>query len=411
MKKNKIYIITLYNFETMNLIKILFDYLDLKLINLKKLEDYLKLVFVNNFVEINNNFKNSINHIIGDQISIISSNFAIMKNSKIFNYSISFFFECNDIPKFSKINELLLSECNIAASHIKSSLIKNNSLSNLNNLITIISITMISLLNSGITNPLNFEIPSNEIHFYSTCLSSHLQTQMTTIIETDSLEKSKNLIQFLTNFLLPFQLSLSSLLLYDFPIKGLFLQVVKTQDQLPLDSLKQFDRPWTWIRFSQKTVFTSNNFTHQISIFKEYKEKILMNPDLPQEEINNLNIKFNKMYRQDIIKHNPSKWSTDFLSELNSSSQEFKFFYCEKLLRENLEKSLLLIELIDHKLNEEHISFLISQQVQEIYNKLGIHNDDEIKVIVSFAQFFERRTFKRLLGSRKELFNEMYSAV
>jgi len=104
---------------------------------------------------------------------------------------------------------------------------------------------------------------SSEQNFYATALSSHLQTQMTTIIEIEKNNDYLPLFAFLSKFLLPQQLALSSAEPHPLPVPGLFLQVTTTRPTVPFDTLMQFKRPWTWIHFTSAKLFKLQILKHK----------------------------------------------------------------------------------------------------------------------------------------------------
>ena len=152
-------------------------------------------------------------------------------------------------------------------------------------------------------------------------------------------------------------------------------------------------------------------FSHQAEISKDFYEKIRINTDLSSEDHVNLKQKYQKYYRQDIIKHISNPKAMEILNNILKTPVQLQQFMCQQIMREHIEKSLLFIEMIDRKLLVENNPFLGVNHIREISSKLGVLDIDGIRTLISFAQFFERRTFRRVLGGRKELLNELISAV
>ena len=118
------------------------------------------------------------------------------------------------------------------------------------------------IFNSGVTISNDFSFPELQYDVFLTeVLTSHLQTEMTTVIESSDEESALNLFKFLSLFCLTNQLSLSSDKYKSYVVPGLYLQIVTHQDEFPLTTLYTFERPWTWIRLDEKLVVQITDYS------------------------------------------------------------------------------------------------------------------------------------------------------
>jgi len=416
IKDNPFLNISVASYELLCGIQVVYEWYNSGSLSVEEKKGYFRTVLGNAYRDgetvVGANIKSSVCHIISENRYQVLTTFSVNIGGRIVHYCLSFLSECCDIQKFSLVSEYLRSECNYASSFVRNCIVHKESFAKIKNIIVGSANYMSNLINSGII--VSSSIPNlqgKEKVFYASALSSHLQTQMTTIIEADNIEDALPIAHFLSNFMLPFQLSMSSYQHFDTPVRGLYLQCVKKVDQLPTESLKLFDRPWTWVRVQYNQVFHLVEFSHQAEISKDFYEKIRINTDLSSEDHVNLKQKYQKYYRQDIIKHISNPKSMEILNNILKTPVQLQQFMCQQIMREHIEKSLLFIEMIDRKLLVENNPFLGVNHIREISSKLGVLDIDGIRTLISFAQFFERRTFRRVLGGRKELLNELISAV
>lgn len=106
-----------------------------------------------------------------------------------------------------------------------------------------------------------------EFSFLAISLTSHIQTQMTTIVECQNIKMAHSIAMFLNQFLLPGQREMSSFEIRETPIPGLFLQFVHQQKTLKNRTIESIKRPTTWIRLSDQSIDQIIN-NKQISIKK-----------------------------------------------------------------------------------------------------------------------------------------------
>ena len=239
----------------------------------------------------------------------------------------------------------------------------------------------------------NFQFPKN---FLSSILTSHFQTQMTTIIESSNINLSLELFSFLSKFLLISQKELSSNELSPIPLPGLFLQIVQNQDILPIDYLSKFERPWTWIRLNSFEVYQSPDISIQNQIFLNsfYKNS-------------QKNIKILKSNLIKLIK--PSLWSIQFIDKYISSPQYIQNFLCEQKLGNFIRNSMLIIELVSKFIKKNNL--LTQDIVENIEKILNLNDKEEIKAIVSLAHFFDQQSYNKMYNDKKIVLLNMMSSI
>ena len=396
------------------------------------LEDYFRFTFGNvssfhnyfNLIESQDKEDHDLQQQLGNEIKtgsfeINSQGFIIitcsvpidLDNRKRF-YGLSFFIKKSDVIPCSEIYDLLRHECAIATVQVSEFIQEGKDfLTNVTSIVKNTAKAMTHIMHAHISSlpPLSIINP-NEINFYSAVLSSHLQTQMTTIIEAENQQQASQVFNFLAHFLLPYQLSLSSPNIHRDPIRGLYLQCVEKKQTLPYELLFTFNRPWTWVRVKDKMVFQSPSITTQSSIAKEYIQSIKMDVTCTEADKQVKMNKFKKIYKTEVTTHPQEKWSSSFLTKYIKQNPSIQPFLCEMFIRNQLEKGMLLIELIDHYLNSLDRYFLRKSEVAEITQSLGITDKDELKAITAVAQFFDQRTFRRMQRA-KEVLNKLVSTV
>ena len=421
-----IYCASFASFDPINGVTVIYTDVDGKAFDGQTLENYFRFTFgnVSTFPILNidgeqsderflfasnnqSNIKTASFEINSENLLIITANAPSQTGIKQY-YGLSFFIKKSDVLISSEITELLCTECSIAVAQIRS-VIKSENL--WSGIVLNASNTMKKIIKSHISSlPQIRNFLANDVMFLSSILSSHMQTQMTTIIEANNDEEAAPLFSFLAHFLLPYQLNLSSPTLLDDPVRGLYLQCVKKHNTLPVDILFTFDRPWTWIRVTDRIVFQSPSISTQASISKEYRATVQMEYGMSETEIANRVAKFRKIYKTDLTKHSAENWTTEFLEKFCRANHLVQPFLCQGFMRSKLEKGILMIELIDHYLNSLDRYFLRKSEAAEITQSLDIKDKDELMAITSIAQLYDQRTFRRMQRA-KEVLNKLVSTL
>ncbi|EAX95796.1 hypothetical protein TVAG_354080 [Trichomonas vaginalis G3] len=382
------------------------------------LEDYLRFCFRTNYIPPQSKsnsspqqetpaaleFQTSIVSIPSNGHQLVTTKFQNNKQNKITSYCMIFVLYIKNIIHSDELNSMLNSVSTVAAAQAKAIIQKGDPIDYINPIVARSVHHIKALLESHIekTPPMP-QILQTDIPFYSAALSSHFQTQMTTIIEASSIEIAKPIFDFLSHFLLPYQFALSSPIMHNEPIRGLYLQCVRKCNELPKNLLFQFDRSWTWVRADSHIVFQSPNIYRQQQISREYMMSITFDSSASKEEIEARLTKFKKVYKTDLATHEAERWSSVFIRKLPNASPVEQEFLCNTMVRNLLEKGMLLIELVDHYLNETGLNFLRAEQTTEITGCLGITDKDELGAITAVAQLYDQRTFKRMITAKDVL--------
>lgn len=267
-------------------------------------------------------------------------------------YSVNFTFNSLLLRNDFHLKNSLLNLTKRFAEIVKNCLTNNQPLSSLKDQVEKVRHTSTSLIESGI--PTSFYLQSNEfklshddLFFYSTLLTSHLQTKMNTIIEASSYSEALKIVSFLINFMFPFQIGQSSIQHLLEPVPGLSLQIVVKQKKNLLEIINEFNGPVTWLKlFDKRKIYQFN-----------LSPKLKSNQSLESFEI------FNEKPEKE-VKNNVSNWSLVTCQLLlNSQSKTESKVICKEQFDELTRNSLFFL-LLENKKNEKEI-FRKMMQISE----------------------------------------------
>ena len=329
---------------------------------LENLEDVLKITLVSVHRQKEQTFANislSTFEILSFGWYLTNGIFFIPTPKRNHFFSVLFVFKSSFIRNDIHQSNALLALTKKFSNNVKSTLLKNDNYSNLDKIVERVQYEAAGL----IINTISPSIPYKDISFsfpesfYRNLLTSHIQTQMNTIIETSDLSKVQSIINFLYNFMFPFQRNLSSFDLKPSPIPGLFLQIVKPQE-LSLDELATcFQSPFTWVRISSNSIYQYlNQNKEQSTTF------ILASSDCNEQSANR-----NARVTSKLIQFSSfSDWSINtcqFLSR--SQSQAQKRVICERQFHELVDNALTSIALDGRKEEKEIFKQSLKCNVQD----------------------------------------------
>jgi hypothetical protein len=179
---------------------------------------------------------------------IVSSLFFIPAKKASTYYSVSLIFDKASVPLDSHCISSLYSYAKLLSKGAKLFLQNGTPLSALNPTISLLTTDLSSLKLLPQIQPQDFELLPAKAILYEKILTSHLQTQMRTVIESSGTAESQNIANFLTNFLLPYQRNWSSTEVLAKPVSHLFLQCIRPIESGDVvDLMMEFDGPVTWI--------------------------------------------------------------------------------------------------------------------------------------------------------------------
>lgn len=357
-------------------------------------------------------------------------------------YSVGLIFDSNNIRKNEHLNEMLIFWTKVLANNVRNLLVQNNpkqdtsyvNYSSLGNLINRISDECLALAQSKIDILPSFELikPFDE-NFYATALTSHIQTQMTTVIELPPFEDNEpfnfqnlqtsqknkintiskvkppisratslneqesnipyqpfnhkfiDLLHFLSHFILPSQRELSSLNVKNYPTPGLFLQCVCSQKVTPEEYLSISPRPTTWIRLQDMKIFRTN----EKFFLEQYRSAIQSNLYTTNEnDSNNSSIspyfkpfwpisskskkdQINKMIILTMSLNNCSSWASSTVSMLQCSPKFARNMAAEQQMTSIIRLTFAFIAVKNEslELQNEDHECLSAKQISEIQNK------------------------------------------
>ncbi|KAH0794101.1 hypothetical protein GPJ56_001979 [Histomonas meleagridis] len=400
------------------------------------IEDMFKIPLLNMRFQVNANFRDFPTSIINTSISktvMVTSSFSVSNKSSDTLYSFALFIQSDKIINNPSINSILTNRVKeiayYARFYITSGMIKQ--MSNLTPKIIDYSTELTYLLKGGISQlqPINitnmFQTTNNvsptkrdrdsfvnDLDFLAFALSSHIETQMTTVIEIPSTNTPDfhPLFNFLAHFLLPFQRGLSSDTPHDRPISGFFLQVVRPQSSrgLPFDDLMKFNRPWTYIILSERKIIKPQNIdSHNIS-YNEYRNNITLNPKITSKEAEVILAKIRKGYR--IAPPVRTRPLLGFVQYLEKLPIQMRTIACQQQLGGMINKAVALMEAVNQLLNETGALFVSPKPAKEICEKIGI-GSDETRMIVSIAQLFDQRMYRRMYSEREDVLMQMVVTI
>lgn len=346
------------------------------------------------------------------KIKMICCCFGIKNGKKTVFYCFGMFIDLNesDIDPFSF--SAISSRCAEITMMVKSQILNERSFHDISIHIQRLSKEINRILNAGIAIPNSIntaKLPHETM--LAIALKSHISTQMVTIIEAPTQKKAKPLFDFLSHFLLPTQMNLSSNELFDEPVPGFFLQTVRPQGSvgLPMLKLLRFKRPWTWIRLTEETIYASPEIDIQRKYYNAYNTFINTTPATHGAESYNRIKKYLETYKPHFPK--PSEWSTEFAHKLLSLPPTIAHIYCNQKMTEFLNKSTLLIEIVQTMLSEGHKGYLHQSQITEAAEYIDADEDDLLPQVVALADIFDRTIFQKVYSGKKEILRSMIVTI
>ncbi|EAY01389.1 hypothetical protein TVAG_325030 [Trichomonas vaginalis G3] len=265
--------------------------------------------------------------------------------------------------------------------------------------ITLFCTIALKLLLSGVQQPTKFPLTADKCNFFlQHCLASHLQTQMTTIIESKDENLAKTYFDFLSLFLTKEQLNLSSKLYTNRVTPGLFLQIVSPQTVgFPPSDLYCYDRPWTWINLDKEEVIQGPDQSIQTSVYQDIMLKFLDSPQMLEE------------FKLSRPRFSDNCCAFKLVQQLKSVNDMEKYILCMDFFGDIIRKAILMAELVENMKSE---SGIIQPEVkQEILSLLNITDKSDLIIIGNISSFFDQRVARRLIYGRRDLFNQIYAAV
>ena len=414
-------LVALCSYDTLSGIKLIFQWVFSDKVDFPYLKDVLKLS-LNHIYRQDTKSIDSFPCLNVDMpeidVSFTSSLFSCKNGATTTYYSFLFIFYSSKMLHSPYIITLLEDQVLFCAKVCQSAFQNGKDLySQTHNIRTAVDNITQFMFSPKIKQPLNvFNISnissSSEQNFFATAITSHLQTQMTTVIEIED-ENNKDylpLYDLLSKITLPEQLSLSSPKPQAFPTPGLFLQVTYYRSpNLPYEHLMQFRRPWTWIRFFKRKIVQMNDFEIQEITRLDYRTNILFEPDADRSEIQKRFMKIKRGYNPEEC--TASAWANEIIHYLFKIPSHFINNYLNQKLIDELNKSMTFMKMVDDAITKGGGTFLQPDQLNFITKVVDLKDNEEIKIAVALAQIFDKRVFRHVFAGRKEVLMQLIVTI
>lgn len=264
--------------------------------------------------------------------------------------------------------------------------------------LTLYCTNLVKILSSGIDPPKSFNLPQDRINsFLGYCLTSHLQTQMTTIIESKNEKLAQDYFDFLSLFLTKEQMNFSSNTYSSRVSPCLFLQIVSPQQEIPLSTLALFERQWTWIKLDEEDILQGPEQSIQSLTYSDVMVKHYSTPSMENE------------FKPSRFNISETSCAFKLVQQLKTLNNSEKYSLCIDFFGEIIRKSILMVNLSDRMKNASGI--ISPESKQEILNVLEITDKADLNIIGGIASFFDPMVYRRLFYGRRDVFMQIYAAM
>ena len=233
---------------------------------------------------------------------------------------------------------------------------------------------------------ISLDVSPVDSQFLAIALSSHLQTQMTTVVEANSKEDAYFIMSFLYCFTLPFQREHSSFEMHDTIIHGLYLQCVKPQDSYIDDLILSFRTPTTYIKLPERSIFITPNIDKQKQIYENWRETLTLDSQTAKKRIAEVRKEFNLSLKK--INY-PTPWSLVTLSLVTQVQREYQESVCDLQFSSFVKMSLNSIAIVKSMV-EDTTKTLTFDEFQNICKELKITGSEDLNLLFSVAQIFDK---------------------
>ncbi|EAY02049.1 hypothetical protein TVAG_383520 [Trichomonas vaginalis G3] len=328
---------------------------------------------------------------------VVATLFSITQNQRKTFYALTLILDTHHIPNYRNSIKILSQHSLYLAAAAKSSFTNNFPLKKLERFIQPIHQQCIDYFSSSIEQIPDFEIFPGDLRFYSLVLSSHLATQVITIIESDDDTETYKLASFLANFLLPNQLIHSSLKISDKITPGLFLQCVSKQKTDIVDIFLASAHPITYVRMSERKIFTTSAPEKHLPAYKQATEASFLEDITKRRRLTAIKAQ----YKNQIIEITaPAPWISTMLLIVTQMPETCHSLLCKEHFDVIMRITFELINLIDEK-TYKGINSLTPENIGEIIKELKFTGKDDFIFFASLAQMFEPAISRKIPLSRR----------
>ncbi|EAY17621.1 hypothetical protein TVAG_235020 [Trichomonas vaginalis G3] len=297
-------------------------------------------------------------------IATISSVFYLQRKNLATYISLTYIFRLSSIRKCDLQHPSLIKFCKIFSQQIKDAITQNEPLKKLEPAILQSKSDLNIFFTSGVQLNTFVQIDYSSVSFYALCLTSHLQTGMTSVIEVDPYEPYLDLANFLLFFTFPFQRNYASFEVHDRYIPGLSIQIISRQQKPDDEFFNSFKRPITYIRLREKKVFSIGNIHY---------EKITQTSSRNRKIIKQLQV--------------PAPWPLATVVILLEMPENQRVKGCQLQLESLTNISLNFLSVLSEKIpNNDAMTQAI---INDICHEIKISGKDDFQIIFSVASMFD----------------------
>lgn len=309
------------------------------------------------------------------------SRFGIKNKSIIQPFSVGIFVDTTQFRKTPQIMDMLMAYARNLASGAKSLVTKSKPLSKLGDVVRRFAEEINRILSAHIEK--EYPAPDKWNDQFTRYVTSHLQTQMTTVIEAPSIEEANEIFALLLQFMLPYQRDLSSDQIFQTAVPHLFLQIVSPQSSID-EQILGMQRPCTWIRVAEKQVCQLPQSEKQSQEYGDLFMAMLLDEDTEWKK------KLSKLKGQ--IKTNFTGACTILASQgdVIRHARTPQLVYGQ-LLSSIVRQALTFIALIDDFLRLNEKPEVQREMVSEVKKYLKLSKKDDELVVLAIAQLFDPR--------------------
>lgn len=319
---------------------------------------------------------------------VVFSQFGI-KKPKLVPYSVAVFYRKSVVKHSPHILDILLEHVQEIAVGVKILVLKSKELGRLEPILTRSADHIERIIQcKGITCE---EIELTQDQFYASAVTSHWQTQMTTVIEATSVDDAKKLLRILSCFTLPYQLALSSDVFEAVPTPGLYLQIVERQTTPIEEHLAKCNGPCTWIRLPERQIYQTPPVDIQKRIHEEYLFTSLTS--YLDEEVD-VKRKVNKLKQQTKANFNST---SPFVSAglATACNARVPRAICNQMLNSMVRNAVTFIALVNDFLRTNGIHLVKSERALEFLKTLGMKGKHDTPTILAIAGIFDPLIYKK----------------
>ncbi|OHT00884.1 hypothetical protein TRFO_32358 [Tritrichomonas foetus] len=291
--------------------------------------------------------------------------------------SVGLVFKSEKIKNNPHLSESLIFWTKIFANCVKTTITKNEQLSSLRRIAERVSMECNNLISAGILELPPFNPSPADFYFYSILLTSHIQTQMRTVIESSSPKDAQTVASFLASFMIPFQLELSSLEHRQNPVSGFFLQCVERQKQSPEEHMITFQKPVTWLRLPERQILRTSDL-NLIQTTENYTI-LIESTDRDDQEVKSQFTRIKNLYKVQQMT-SPSHWALNTNLLLNQFPKLARKIVCEQQLAELLRTAFALISIQNGK---------PEKLTAPILKLLRIQTQDDAEMVLAIAKLYD----------------------